>query len=61
MKVLGQVCSRDLTGQRRLLEGDNVIAAHEEGLGIGLAEDMEKRLGCPVKQSWYYVGRKGSR
>lgn len=38
-----------------------MIAAHKEGLGIGLAENMEKRLGCPVKQGWCHVGRKGSR
>lgn len=70
MKVSGHVCGQNLTGQsgwlvlssqRRLLEEDNVIAAHKEGLGIGLAENMEKRLGRPVKQSWCHVRREGSR
>lgn len=67
MKVSGQVCGQDLTvqngwlvlsDQKRLLEGNNVIAAQKEDLGIGLAEDMGKRLGCSVEQSWCHVRRK---
>lgn len=38
-----------LLGQRKLLEGDNVMAAPKEALGIGLAEDM-KRPGYQVRQ-----------
>lgn len=28
------------------------MAALKEALGIGLAENMEKRPGCHVKQNW---------
>lgn len=40
------------------------MAAPKEALGIGLAEDMEKRLGYQVKQLVTYrydVGKRGFR
>lgn len=50
--VTGQSDWLVLTDQRKLLEGDSVMAALKEALGIALAEDMEKRPGCHMKQNW---------